>query len=743
MTAGPTPTPTPVRAFPTQRVGRWSATVVRARHLVVGAWVLTALLGLASASGLSGLLTTPLTIPGSDSAIADRILLEHFGQSVAGTFTVIVPIGAAGEPVVERDEALIDAAAHHLRSGRVTDQHAVSGLLYANVSTSLGLSGAAAETVGLRHRLATSGLRGALVTGPPALQHDLTPVLAGDLRRGEVLAAVLAAVLLVLVLGLSGAAVVPLVVAALTIGVDIGVTYLVAHRVTMVLYTPNVIELIALGLAIDYSLLIVHRFRHELTDPDVSVERALAVTMATAGRTVLVSSGVVAIGLAVLAAVPVPFLRSLGAAGLVVPIVAALAALTLLPALLAALGRRGVRPVAFSGLVGGEAMTGRWARLARSVVSRPRRTLAAALTLLALCGTSLAWLQLTPGSTSAIPPGLASARALSLLSHRVGPGVISPDQIVIDLGAAHRATSKAAQADVLALARGILNDPEVFAEAIGDRAPFADRSGRYEQILVVGRHQLGAAASQSLVRRLRERYVARAHLGPGAHAYVGGAPAQGLDFLDAVYGAAPWIVLAALLIAFVVLARAFRSLVLAGVSVALNLVSVAAALGLLVLFTRFGVGVALLGTYQVSQVEGWVPVFLFAVLFGLSMDYEVFLVSRMRESHDEGLTTREAIVTGVARTGGVVSAAALILVGAMLGLVFGHVAGLQELGVGLALGILIDATVVRALVLPSVMTLLGRWNWWLPEPAARLLRTTASPLETRGARPGVPDQLVT
>jgi RND superfamily putative drug exporter len=193
-----------------------------------------------------------------------------------------------------------------------------------------------------------------------------------------------------------------------------------------------------------------------------------------------------------------------------------------------------------------------------------------------------------------------------------------------------------------------------------------------------------------------------------------------------------------LLLAYLVLLRAFRSLILALMAVLLNLLSVAATYGLLVVVFRFGVGADTLGLYRVSQIEGWVPVFLFAMLFGLSMDYEVFFVSRMRESRDSGSSTNTAIIEGMTHTGRVVSAAALVMIGALLGLILGRVAGLQELGVGLALGVLVDATVVRGLLMPSLMSIVGKWNWWLPQPLARILRVRTSPLDCeidRGARP--------
>ena len=219
---------------------------------------------------------------------------------------------------------------------------------------------------------------------------------------------------------------------------------------------------------------------------------------------------------------------------------------------------------------------------------------------------------------------------------------------------------------------------------------------------------------------------------PGTGVYVGGAPAQGVDFLSNVYGSFVWIAALIALVAYVILVRAFRSIFLALVAVLLDALSVGAAFGMLVAVFRFGFLSPLLGTYRVAQIEGWVPLFLFAMLFGLSMDYEVFIATRMRESYDRLESTNEAIVEGLSHTGGVVSAAAIIFVGALSGMVFGHIAGLQELGLGLSFGVALDATLVRGLVLPSVMALAGRLNWWLPEGVARILHTAPSPLQRRG-----------
>jgi len=433
--------------------------------------------------------------------------------------------------------------------------------------------------------------------------------------------------------------------------------------------------------------------------------------------------------------VPVPFVRSLGAAGLVVPVIALAATLTLQPALLSLLGRAGSLPVGGRGLIfRRDVFAGTWARISRGVIHRPVTVLLASLIVLAGFGFSALWLQVTPGSVTAIPQHLPAARALTLVREKAGPGVITPLEIVIDTGAPHLASTSKMAATRLRLANLILRNSEVRVVAIGYKYPYVDASGRYDQIFVIGRHDFGDEASQRFVHELRDEVIPAAHMPSGTKVYVGGAPAQGVDFLSTVYGAFPWIVFVALVLAYWVLVRAFRSLLLPLIAVLLDLLSVGAAYGLLVAVFRFGIGSSILRTYHVSQIEGWVPIFIFAMLFGLSMDYEVFIVSRMRESWDRGSGTARAITEGLAHTGGVVTAAAVIMVGALSGLILGHVAGLQELGVGLALGVLIDATIVRGLLLPSVMALLGRWNWWLPTGIATVVRVAPSPLEDRGAR---------
>ena len=689
-------------------LARWTHGILRWRLLVLALWLGAALAGLVGYHQLGSRLTTSLAVPGSPSSRADAILLAHFGENIEGAVTVVVT--HLGSPRADHvAEARLHRAIHAVGSLHVVEQRAVAGLLLTDLESRDTLNEASGAVAHLRAALRTAGLPGALVTGPAALQADVTPILRRDLQRGEIVALALALLLLLGVLGLSVAVIIPFIVAGATTAVALGLVDLLAGRILMVLYVPNVVALVGLGLAIDYSLLIVHRYRAELATHDEPT--ALARTMATAGRTVVLSGIIVAIGLATMLVVPVPLVRSLGAAGLVVPVVALAAALTLQPALLATLGRRGVATRGPRGLLEPrELATSRWARVTRVVVAHPRRVLLATLVGLGLLAAASADLSLTPGSLSAIPPAMASARAIAVVRSSIGPGILTPIEVLIDSGRPHGSTSPAQANARLALETRLLHTPGVEVVAADSIWPFVDRSGRYARILVVSTGELGSPVTQRLVHAVR-REVASAHFPRGSTLVVGGAPAQGVDFLAAIYGVVPWLVLAALVLAWLLLARAFRSMLVATLAVALDLVSVAVAYGLLVWVFRFGVGADLIGTYRVDQIEGWVPVFVFAVLFGLSMDYQVFIVARVREAHDRGLAMPDALVEGLSATGAVVTSAAVIMVAALSGFVIGHVAGLQELGAGLALGVLVDATVIRGLLLPSLLTLVGERAW--------------------------------
>ena len=708
----------------------WTYRVVRYRYAVVLIWIALSLAGLLAGTKLDALLTTSLEIPGSQSAQAARILTDHFDENTEGTFTVIYQFKNATAGEIDVMKSQVISASRVIPTAQVVQQRAFGGILTANIVTAFDLVHAAPFTEKLRSALSSRGLEAAIVTGPPAIKSDVTPVLADDLLRGQILAITLALLLLILMLGFSWAAAIPLIFAAMTISVTLGSVFLLAQKFLMVLYIPNIVELIGLGLAIDYSLLIVTRFRQEfLSDQSGDVTKAIVRTMRTAGRTVIVSGLTVGIGLATLLLVPVPFVRSLGAAGLIVPIVSVIAGLTVQPVLLALFGKRIALSKVFSGLMGSGGNTNRFfTALAHFVIARPRTVLLSSLALLGLLASSLIWLQVTPSSLTALPVQLESARGIDLVTHSVGPGVVTPSEIVIDLGAPGLASTHGVNKARTDLAVSISKHPEVFIVATGEKTPYVDSTGQFIRMYVIGRHAIGDEETKALVVDLREKYVLNTGFDTSAQFYIGGAPAAGVDLVHKILTSFPWIVLLALLLVFLFLVRAFRSLILPLKAIVLDLLSIAVAYASLVLVFRFGIGSSILGTYKLDQIEAWVLIFLFAVLFGLSMDYEVFIVSRIREARDRGDTNHEAIIDGFVHTGGVITGAAIILVGALSGLAFGHFAGLQELGIGLAIGILIDATIIRGLLLPSAMVLFSRWNWWLPQWLARITKSKASPL---------------
>jgi RND superfamily putative drug exporter len=675
---------------------KWSQAAVNAKLLVLTIWISLTTFGFFGASQLDQYLTTSLEVPGSSSSVANQILNERFRENTEGTFTVMFKYTQATTAEIDGFKEAVHKAAQVIPGSEITQEKAFGGTLYANIGTPLNLKEAAVYTEPLRKALAQEKLQGVLVSGPPAIESDVVPILSTDLHRGQLIAIILAALLLFATLGFTWAVLIPLLFGLATISTTLGIIYVLAHNFLMVLYVPNVVELIGLGLAIDYSLLMVSRYRCELAtayDP-------LTATMKTAGRTALISGATVAVGLSTLLLVPVPFVKSLGLACLILPLVSIAAAVTLQPILLAALGKpisknfQGFLNLSFESLV-------------NKSIKYPRIVLTSSLTVVAFLMSALMWFQVTPSSLSAIPGHLESAKALNSVTSKVGVGVITPSEIVIDLGKSN--TAKDVVDARFAFAKKIASNKEVFTVANGEKWPYVDSTGRYMRIYVFGSHDLGSPETRQLVSDIRTKYIPEANFPKGSKFYLGGAPAQGIDLLDAIATSLPLIITLILLMTFVILLRTFRSIVLAIKAIILGLTSIAVSFAVLVLVFKFGVG-----TYQLDQLEAWVLVLLFAVLFGLSMDYEIFIVSRMREAWDQGASNEEAIRTGMRSSGTVVTAAAIIFVTALTGLIAGHFAGLQQLGVGLAAGVLIDAIIIRGLLLPSAMILLGKWNWWWP-----------------------------
>jgi RND superfamily putative drug exporter len=712
-------------------VARFARTMIRFRWAVLAVWLVLFAVAGAASSGLSDLLTNRFVLPGAESEKTGKVLEDHFGQKPEGSFSIVVqgPPGSA-QKLVAPTEAAAKRAAGALPTGTAVGAEPASDrVVTARIVSELQPADAKGHTDAMRD--AAGSIPGAqlYVTGQSAIEHDLEPVQNHDLKVGELYIAIpIALLILVFVFG-TLAFLLPFMLAALAIPVTLGLVWIFANFMELSTYITNMVALIGLGIAIDYSLLIVYRYREE-RKTGRSREEAVEATMETAGRAVVFSGTAVAIGLALMLAMPLPFMRGFGLVGLLIPLVSVLAAVTILPVLLYWLEDRLDRVRLVPRKITerrDDPVNGFWPRLARTIMRRPAAFATAATVVLLLAASPLLALQLGPGSNQGIPQDLPAVQGMNILSDAVGEGALSPTEVVVDTGREGGGSDPRVQAAVGRLIAGLEADPEIGGVSYGNGPQFRDPTGRYLHLQATGRHEYGVPEAQDFVHRLRDEIVPGSIFPPSAEVLTGGGPAFGVDFLDLTYGAFPWLVLAVLLLTYVLLVRAFRSLVLPLKAIVLNLLSIGAAYGLLVAAFKLGWGEPF-GLTQFDQIEGWIPVFLFAMLFGLSMDYEVFLVARMREEWDKGRDNLTAVTTGLAKTGRLVTAAGLIMFAAFMGFVAGSIVGLQQFGFGLAIAILIDVTIIRALLVPSAMKLFGRWNWWLPERAARIFRVEPSPL---------------
>ncbi len=710
-------------------IERWTRWVLHHRKSILAAWIALFVVGGWAASGLSSLLTNRFTLPGTDAGRAESVLHDHFGQKSTGSFTIVARTDGSASDMLPDLRTAAQRAAKQLPTGRFVTARAVSEhVATASIVSSLDPADAKGHTGAMRRALGEIPGARVYVTGQAAIEHDLDPVFSRDLKVGELYIAIpIAFLLLVFVFG-TLSFLLPLLFAAVSIPVTLGVVWIFAKNMEISTYTQNMVMLIGLGIAVDYSLLMVYRYREEhRTQP--SREEAVIRTMATAGRAVVFSGTAVAVGLALLLFMPLPFMRGFGVC-LAIPLVSVVCALTFLPVLLYYLGDRfdRVRLVPRRLLERREdEENNMWARLARIIMRRPVLVAAVAIVLLLAAASPVLALQLGPGSNQGIPQNLEAVEGNNVLTAAVGAGAVAPTDIVIDTGRNGGATDAATRAAKRRLIGKLEADPEVAAVDDGSGPQYVDATGRYVHFRVVGKHEYGVPEAQDFVHRLRDDLVPAARFPEDERVYAGGGPPSGVDFISLTYGTFPWLVLAVLLATYVLLMRAFRSILLPLKAILLNLLAIGASYGLLVVVFKWGVGDKV-GLIAFDQIEGWIPVFLFAMLFGLSMDYEVFLVSRMREEWDATQDNELAVARGLAKTGRIVTVAGLVMFAAFMGFVAGSIVGLQEFGFGLAAAIILDVTIVRALLVPSLMAIFGRYNWWLPERVARVVRVRPSPL---------------
>jgi putative drug exporter of the RND superfamily len=553
------------------------------------------------------------------------------------------------------------------------------------------------------------------VAGQGVMFADFTEIAEEDLRRGESIGIGIALIVLIVVFASIVAAIVPIVMAVFAIAVALGLVSLIGQLTDFNLFVTNMVSMIGLAVGIDYSLFIVSRYREERKKGFDKLE-AIGASGATANRAVFFSGLTVVLALLGMFIVPASIFRSLGAGAILVTIAALAASMTLLPAILGLLGDRVNWPrLARRARVDSDhdPKGGFWDRISRGVMARPVVYLIVAVALLGGLGSF--YFQLNRGTSqnvSTLPDDFPSKQAFLTLQREFAGGLTDPARIVIT-GDVQSPEAQAAIGDLQAS----VAEMDAFAPET-QVLPSADGTAVEVDAYFTGDPSTEAAFQA--IRDLRAEVVPVAFDGvDGVEVLVGGNTAFFTDFLD-VADRYQWIVLAFVLgLSFVLLTVVFRSIVVPVKAIIMNLLSVGAAYGAVTLVFQEGVGIGFFNALgfqfqQVSAIEAWLPLFLFSILFGLSMDYHVFLLSRIREEYDKTHDNTEAVAYGLRTTAGIITGAALIMVAVFTGFAAGRLGPLQQMGFGLAVAVFMDATIVRSLLVPASMRLLGDWNWYLP-----------------------------
>jgi putative drug exporter of the RND superfamily len=579
-----------------------------------------------------------------------------------------------------------------------------------------------------------------LLAGQGALSADFDTIAEEDLRQGESIGVIVALVVLVAVFGALVAALLPIGLAVLAITAAIGLVALLGLVLDFSFFVTNMITMMGLAVTIDYSLFIVSRFREERRAGHPKLQ-AIELAGATASRAVLFSGMIVVLALVGMLLIPTTIFRSLAAGAILVVVAAVAASLTLLPALLGLLGDRvNALRVRRRSALERQRQGGIWVAVSRAAMRRPVLSLLAAVAFLAVAATPVFDLRTGNAGVSTLPDDFASKRAFTVLATEFSGGLTSPVEVVVDGDADDRGVRQG-----VARLRALLAADRGFG-------PSTVQVNDARDLSVVSASVTGdpsGPAAVDAVTRIREDYVPRAFpAGTPAEVLVGGETAGNKDFFDLTDAYTPIVFAFVLLLSLLLLTAVFRSVVVPVKSILLNLLSVGAAYGIIVaVFQKGGPAVGrsiadLLGFQQVDAIEAWLPLFLFSVLFGLSMDYHVFLLSRIREHYDRTGNNTESVAEGVRTTARIITGAALIMVAVFGGFAAGRLVSFQQMGFGLAVAVLIDATIIRSVLVPAAMKLLGDWNWylpswlgWLPKLTVEAPRPVPVPVEVRELEP--------
>jgi RND superfamily putative drug exporter len=562
----------------------------------------------------------------------------------------------------------------------------------------------------IEDKVTAQGIFQVYQTGGASFNADAITLAESTMKTGEIIGVGVALVVLAIVFGALAAAFLPIALGVVAIVVAMGLTYFVGHWMDLSFTVTNMLSMMGLAVGIDYSLFILTRFREERRRGLNKID-AIAATGATASRAVFVSGLTVILALFGLVLFPMTIFHSMGIGAILVVFASIMATLTLLPALLSLLGDK-VNALRIPFLPKEtmnpheEAAGGFWVKTTRLVTRRPVISM---LLVVAILGAALIpFFDKKTGMAgiSSLPDSLRAKQGYNFLQKEFHVGLNSPAIVVID----GNVTTDSAKAAVTALQQKIATNKEF---AYVQVVPYADKNLDVAYVTLAN-DQLSQSAMDA-VALLRSDYIPAAFKDTGLNVWVTGETAGVLDFNKTTTDYTPIVFIFVLSLSFIVLTLAFRSIVIPATAIVMNLLSVGAAYGLLVLVFQKGIGAKIFGFQQVDVIESWLPLFLFAVLFGLSMDYHVFLLSRIREHYKKTGSNAKAVSFGLSSTGKLITGAALIMVAVFGGFALGKMSMFQEMGFGLGVAVLVDATLVRTILVPATMELLGKYNWYLPK----------------------------
>ena len=723
-----------------ERLARWC---YRHRWRTVFVWIGVLIASIALMNVAGGAYTSDFSLPGSETQEALDLLEEEFPARSGDSATIVfkADAGVADPTVRQTMEALFERAAELPHVVMVTSPYSEEGarqvspdgqIAFADVQFDVGVGEIPLGTIEALLDLGEEADSQTLQIefgGGPIAQAQFEP--PGGAETVGFLAAV---VILLITFGSVLAMFLPLVTAGIGIGIGLSLILLLANFINVPNFTPQVASMIGIGVGIDYALFIVTRYRqhlHEGTDP----EQSLVIALTTSGRAVVFAGIIVVVSFLGILLMGFPFIEGIAVGGALAVLVTMLASITLLPALIGFVGRN-IDRLHIPRLRKVET-TGRqsfWFRWSRIIQRRPWATGLAGLAVLITLTIPLFSIRLGLADAGNDPEELTTRRAYDLLSEGFGPGFNGPLILATEL------SDPADVAPLGAVVRAVHGTPGVAFVTSPITNDLTNPTAAIVTVYPTTSPQ--DEATEELVRHLRDEVIPQAEAGTNLDVLVGGLTAGGIDFTILSGERLPLLIGAVIAVSFLLLLVVFRSVVVPVKAAVMNLLSIGAAYGVIVAVFQWGWLAGVVGIGKPGPFEAWAPIMLFTILFGLSMDYEIFLLSRIREDYVRTGDNSRSVANGVATTGRVITAAAAIMIAVFLSFVLGFdIRQIKLIGLGLAVAVFVDATLVRMVLVPSTMELLGNANWWLPGWLARLLPKVHVEREVAADAPAMEEQL--